>query len=443
MIPILETRASFPFKTHLYSTRYCTHRRPLLGSLFVLLLVAATLESLTLSVMGFYVISHRFNVPIKAAIFGRYILARRTLSSRIVDPCYSHNAGGLSPDRPISWYPGHIAKAERELADYIKKVDVVIEVRDARIPVSTTHPMVPQWVGGRPLMVVMLRTDQISPFALSEWRRYYESHSAHGEKRLEVPVFFADGKSGAGIFAIKRHALKFGETVNERRKRHGIQPRAVRAAVIGFPNVGKSALINRLLGRRVAKSQNLPGVTRQLQWVRLGGSNEGAVGPRDQLFELLDSPGIIPAKQLSLETAMRLAMCNDIGEAAYDRVIVASSLCDRINELHLTHPRLVNMERIMLRYKFPFSKMSGDEIVLTLAEKFCRGNAIGGADKVLSDFRSGALGKCSLEIPLSSRSADAQGIKELETARVDRCFMRPSSSSVGGGDVSRGEFDGW
>ena len=105
--------------------------------------------------------------------------------------------------------------------------------------------------------------------------------------------------------------------------------------MIGFPNVGKSALINRLLGRKMAKSRNLPGVTKSLTWVRMGGRE--VEGLTENSIELLDSPGIIPAKQLEYEAALKLAICNDIGEASYDRVVVAAALCDRLNTLHQQH----------------------------------------------------------------------------------------------------------
>lgn len=100
----------------------------------------------------------------------------------------------------ISWYPGHIAKAERELAEYLKKVDVVIEVRDARIPLSTTHPKVPEWVGSKPLIVAIARLDQISPKALADWREYYAMNPAHKE-RPDAKVFFIDGKVRVPVHA--------------------------------------------------------------------------------------------------------------------------------------------------------------------------------------------------------------------------------------------------
>jgi ribosome biogenesis GTPase A len=125
------------------------------------------------------------------------------------------------------------------------------------------------------------------------------------------------------VLALKREALKAGISVNEKRERRGIQPRAVRAAVIGFPNVGKSALINRLLGRKMATSRNLPGVARQFDQV----------------------------------SALKLAICNDIGEASYDRVVVATALCNQLISLHKANPKYVNMGHIIERYKFPFNEV--------------------------------------------------------------------------------------
>ena len=152
------------------------------------------------------------------------------------------DASKLNGSPPISWYPGHIAKAERELSDYLKKVDVVIEVRDARIPLSTTHPSVPTWVGNRPLLIAIARIDQISKKALTDWREYYAINPPH-PSRPDAKIYFVDGKLGSGILSLKKQALKAGIDINDRRMKRGIQPRAVRAAVIGFPNVGKYSIV--------------------------------------------------------------------------------------------------------------------------------------------------------------------------------------------------------
>lgn len=357
----------------------------------------------------------------------------------------------------ISWYPGHIAKAERELADYIKKVDVVIEVRDARIPLSTTHPMVPEWVGNRPLIVAIARLDQISKKALDDWKEYYAMNPAH-PSRPDAKVYFVDGKLGAGIITLKKQAMKAGYGINEKRVKRGMQPRAVRAAVIGFPNVGKSAIINRLLGRKMAKSMNLPGVTRSLQWVRLGGTQLN----QEETIELLDSPGIIPAKALDQNAALLLAVCNDIGEASYDRVIVAAELCNLLNAVHAQQFRYVDMPRILARYDIPFNKMTGEEIVYEIAQKLYLGNSVSAADKILGDFRRGFMGKISLEIPpmlLSSGNGrdvrrppplqrkhleDEEGDEVVEESEVegdtDSYKKKKLSLDL---DIGKGNYDGW
>jgi ribosome biogenesis GTPase A len=298
--------------------------------------------------------------------------------------------------RRIQWYPGHIAKAERELSAYLKHVDVVIEVRDARIPLATRHPSVPSWVGERPLIVVIVRIDQITNKALGDWRTYFDKYPAHPE-RPDVPVFFVNSKTGEGVPKLKNKAITYNSVVNAKRDRFGIQPRAARAAIIGFPNVGKSALINKLLGKTMARSRNLPGVTRSMQWVRLGGSSTG--GNQENEIDLLDSPGIIPAKHLSQVTATRLAMCNDIGGASYDPVVVAAALVDELNSVYREKgARYFNMEALITRYhKIPFDTMRGEDFINSLAELKYEDCAKTAATKLLGDFRSGKLGRASLE----------------------------------------------
>ena len=194
----------------------------------------------------------------------------------------------------INWYPGHIAKAERDLQSYLKRIDVVVEARDARIARTTAHPSVAEWIGPRPRVVAYTFVDQCSEANVYDWRVFHKP-----EKKMPRTFFWVDAKRGTGeIGSIKVAIQNAAKDVNKKRALKGIKPRAVRCAVIGFPNVGKSALINKLAGRRVAKSENRAGVTRQLQWIR----------PRDfKDLELLDSPGIIPARQIDQTAASRLA----------------------------------------------------------------------------------------------------------------------------------------
>jgi ribosome biogenesis GTPase A len=290
----------------------------------------------------------------------------------------------------VNWYPGHIATAERQLAETLKAVDVVVEVRDGRVCKASSHPKVGEWCAGRPRIVVLTHVDQIPRAAAASWKRAYDIFGAHGHMENEVlnyaqiwnqakqnkelrgqiggnkalqlqdkkkqqqqqqqqqlqqkgvlspveQVLFVDAKQGQGIHALHRAIFKAGAHVQERRDRRGLKERPLRVGIIGYPNVGKSALINRILGRKRAKTANRPGVTRSLQWIRIktdedtststvsgsigrnGSTNTAAKKKRE--FELLDSPGIIPAKMVDQSDAILLAACNCIGEAAYDNQV--------------------------------------------------------------------------------------------------------------------------
>ena len=218
------------------------------------------------------------------------------------------------PIPAIQWYPGHIAKAERQLQEQVKKVDVVLEVRDARIPLATYHPLLTNWIGNKHKLLILNRVDMIPPTVRELWADWF---LAQGEQ-----PFFANAQQGTGVVAISKAAQSVGVEINQKRKERGMLPRPVRAVVIGFPNVGKSALINRLLNKRVVESARRAGVTRALRWVRIS----------DQL-ELLDAPGIIPGRLNDQVAAVKLAICDDIGEAGYDRQSMAAALIELCQEL--------------------------------------------------------------------------------------------------------------
>eukprot|EP00640_Fibrocapsa_japonica_P002180 CAMPEP_0113934652 /NCGR_PEP_ID=MMETSP1339-20121228/1946_1 /TAXON_ID=94617 /ORGANISM="Fibrocapsa japonica" /LENGTH=352 /DNA_ID=CAMNT_0000936535 /DNA_START=320 /DNA_END=1375 /DNA_ORIENTATION=+ /assembly_acc=CAM_ASM_000762 len=351
----------------------------------------------------------------------------------------------------INWYPGHIAKAEHNLKEYLKMVDVVIEVRDARILQSTTHPMVKEWVGNRPLLVCVNRMDCVGVDTLNVWRRHLNAEAARSEAEggAKVSYFFVNSKRGGGIHEVKRAALKAGAFVNERRARRGIRPRAVRAAVIGYPNVGKSALINRLVGRAVAKSMNTPGVTRVLTWVRIGRRHSEKVGQASARggsgghvqgslpeLELLDSPGIIPAKQVSQDCATRLAICNDIGQASYDTQVVAARMVDLITEAHREHPIHAPVNEFQKRYGIDPLPVTGEEYVYELAESLFHGSAQNAADRLLSDFRKGFLGNIALEIPVYDSPAP-------EPEKVIPKRRKEPMAGEGSVTVGVGDFEGW
>jgi ribosome biogenesis GTPase A len=291
---------------------------------------------------------------------------------------------------PIQWYPGHIAKAEKKLLEQIKRVDVVLEVRDARIPLASTHPQIQEWIGEKPKILVLNRVDLISPKAVELWRDWFR---LQGEQ-----PYYTDAKSGKGISVLTKIAQATGEKLNQRRSDRGMNPRAVRAVVIGFPNVGKSALINRLLKRRVVESARKAGVTRQLRWVRIS-----------PVLDLLDAPGVLPGRLTDQAAAYRLAMCDDIGEGAYDRQLVCAALIDQIQEMERHNQQWSDwlpQAPLQARYGIEFANCTGDEYLAQVAETKFQGDVERTAHHILNDFRKGILGAIALEAPSKSLQAD-------------------------------------
>jgi ribosome biogenesis GTPase A len=281
---------------------------------------------------------------------------------------------------PIQWYPGHIAKAEKALLEQLKRVDVVLEVRDARIPLSTHHPQMKQWIGSKNRVLVLNRMDMIPPQVQQRWESWF---TEQGEEPL-----FTNAQHGKGIEAILQAAQKAGVAVNQRRRDRGMLPRPVRAVVIGFPNVGKSALINRLLKRKVVESARRAGVTRQLRWVRIS----------DQI-ELLDAPGVLPAKLNDQDAAFKLAICDDIGEAAYDNQRVAAAFVDLVKHLRNTAPNLLPESPLKTRYNLAPEDIDGENYLFQLAEQRYQGDVERVARHLLNDYRTGLLGAIPLELP--------------------------------------------
>ena len=281
---------------------------------------------------------------------------------------------------PIQWYPGHIAKAEKNLLEQLKKVDVVLEVRDARIPLATQHPLVSEWIGSKDRVLVLNRLDMIPPQVLQGWREWFRSQ---GET-----AYFTNANQGKGIDGVVRAAQVVGDRLNQRRRDRGMLPRPVRAVVIGFPNVGKSALINRLLKRKVVESAARPGVTRQLRWVRIS-----------EQLDLLDAPGIIPSKLNDQKAAFKLAICDDIGDASYDTQRVAATLIDFLKQIQAQAPDLEIFEGVRSRYGIDPDAITGESYLEALAEQRHQGDKERAARQLLTDFRKGSLGSLPLELP--------------------------------------------
>lgn len=274
-------------------------------------------------------------------------------------------------------------------------MDVVIEVRDCRIPISTQHPSVPEWLGNRTHILALNRADLAPVSARSAWRAYFQDK---GEA-----VRFVNARQGRGVKELRKVAVEAGASVNERRKKRGLLPRPVRCLVIGYPNVGKSALINKLVGKNTAKSANKPGVTRNYQWIRISDT-----------IELLDMPGIIPAKFVSQEQALRLAICDDIGQAAYESQIIASKMVEELKRIVKTHPTYFSFETIVNRFGVDPTQMSGEDYLDEVANRVCKGDLERTAVRLLTEFRAGVLGPATLESPdmLGERSTDRSSAED-------------------------------
>ncbi len=280
----------------------------------------------------------------------------------------------------IQWYPGHIAKAEKSLQAQLKRVDVVLEVRDARIPLATLHPKLNEWLGDQKRVLVVNRVDMIAPEMRDRWQQWFKSQGQ--------VAYYTDANQGKGVGQIARAAQAAGVAMNQRRQDRGMRSRPVRAVVIGFPNVGKSALINRLLKRRIVESARKAGVTRQLRWVRIS----------DEL-ELLDAPGIIPAQLTDQAAALKLAICDDIGEAAYDTQRVATAFIDLLKQLDSEAQTAERTQALQSRYDIDPTDCTGETYLQRLAIDKFHGDSERAARKLLIEFRKGVLGKLSLELP--------------------------------------------
>ena len=276
---------------------------------------------------------------------------------------------------PIQWYPGHIAKAQRQLKQQLQKVDVILEVIDARIPKSSRNPDLDKWTNDKPRLLVLNKADCVPPHQLQGWQRWFQ--------RQGQEAWPTNARGGQGISNLKQAARQVGHATNERRRKRGMKPRAVRAVVIGFPNVGKSALLNRLVGQRVVESAGKPGVTRQLRWVRL-----------DKQLDILDAPGILPPRLEDREAAVKLAICDDIGQASYVKEHVAATLLEMLPQVD---PRAVKV--LCDRYGFDGLECPGSILVGQFAERVHSGDTQRAAQQILTDFRKGLLGAFALENP--------------------------------------------
>ena len=196
----------------------------------------------------------------------------------------------------IQWYPGHMEKARREMTERLKSVDMLIELRDARIPEASVNPMLKQMAQGKPRLIVLSKIDMADPVQTKKWVEYL----SQGENACLALDLMRDSQCGKKII---REAIKLMEEKRQKQIARGIRPRAVRAMACGIPNVGKSTMINRINGKNTLKAADKPGVTRSLTWLHA-----------DPNLDLVDTPGVLWPKFDDEKTGSLLAALGSIND---------------------------------------------------------------------------------------------------------------------------------
>jgi ribosome biogenesis GTPase A len=277
----------------------------------------------------------------------------------------------------VQWYPGHMTRTRRQMEQDIKLVDLVAELLDARIPISSRNPDIDAIVGDKPRLIILNRADQADPEQTKRWAAYF--------KQLGYAVLETDAKTGRGV---NRFAAVVRESLTEqiaRWREKGQVGRPVRAMVVGVPNVGKSTFINQVARRKSAKAGDKPGVTRGKQWVAV-----------DRGLDLLDTPGILWPKFEDEQTGLHLAFTGAVKAEVMDLETLAHYL---MNLLSQRYP-----DALRQRYGIEIpEEAQGWELVEAAARK--RGFLISGGQVdvermsrlLLDEFRSGKLGAFTLE----------------------------------------------
>ena len=274
----------------------------------------------------------------------------------------------------IHWYPGHIAKAEKKLKEQVNIVDVVIEVLDARIPMSSSYPDIEKLLREKPRLILMNKCDLANQEETQKWVKTIK-------EKTNCPVIATSANDNRDLSKILNKVIELGHPKIIALVKKGLLPRAVRVMVVGMPNVGKSSIINKLIKKAKTKTGAKAGVTRDQQWVR--------INPK---VDLLDTPGIIPLKQEDQDKAYKLAFVDSIGQNAYDVEAVAEIF---VRDVEKIYPNLLK----------DYYKLEDAEV--NIANIAVRRNWIvsGGnpdtkraAQNVLNDFRVGRLGKLTLDI---------------------------------------------
>lgn len=290
----------------------------------------------------------------------------------------------------IQWFPGHMAKAKRQIIEDLKTVDIAIELCDARIPWASRNPQIRSILGNKPSILLLNKSSLADPKKSELWR---ESFAARGEN-----VLFTDCITGQGIKDIVPLVRSVLSDKLQRFEEKGMGGRLPRAMIIGVTNAGKSTLVNKLYGSRKMKAEDRPGVTRENRWITIENS-----------IELLDTPGILWPKFDSEETGLRLAYTGAIRDEILDREEIAVQLCGTLQEMYpeLLYERYKLTEDISLLQPWELFELIGRK----------RGFLVSGGEvdyarcavMLLDEFRGGRIGRITLEVPMKRQSRKTDG----------------------------------
>ena len=290
----------------------------------------------------------------------------------------------------INWYPGHMKKTRELIQENLKMVDLVIEVIDARIPVSSRNPIIDDLVKGKKRIIILNKSDLSDPADNKIWGDYF--------KQQGNMVLTMNCMSGMGVPQLYKLLNKLQDEKNEGSPRK----RPLRMMIVGVPNVGKSSLINRMTGKKSAKTGDRPGVTRGKQWLCL-----------ENGMQLLDTPGILWPKFEDPKVGLNLAFCGSIKDEILDIATLAMELIGVLGEMY--------PEQLMARYKLTqlADSDTAENASLENMEEICRkrGFILAGkridyercAKTVLDEFRGGKIGQITLEkLPVPAPSGDGE-----------------------------------
>ncbi len=279
----------------------------------------------------------------------------------------------------IQWFPGHMARTRRQIQGSLKLVDAVVEVVDARIPLSSRNPELPSLTGHKPRIVLLNKCDAADKSVTAKWIELY--------KRQGIAALAVDCRSGSGLNAFVPEVKRLLSDKIEKYKQKGMVNRTLRLMVVGIPNAGKSSFINRMARSVKAKVEDRPGVTRGNQWFSIAGN-----------IELLDTPGVLWPKFENQKVAERLAFTGAIKDNILDIESLAMRFIETVGESY--------RQMLVERYKLPdIDGMPPYDVLQLIARK--RGMLISGGDvdteraaiTLLDEFRATKLGKISLESP--------------------------------------------